>query len=368
MAVADALFDNTRPMDCPAEGFITYTNRRVLGRNQFLTLTRADGIDNCYRECILRSECGFFEITVFGFCIMFTGEFEEGNIIPSLTFTLGVPCEGEKNSEDLGDVHAPTEGSTGCLTDACTEAFTGTPTDAPTEASTGAPTNAPIEASTGAPTNARTEASTGAPTDAPTEASTGAPTDAPTEASAGAPTRTPMLAPIGVSATPNDCPAEGYITLPRSSALRSGPILDFLEISGQGVDLGDFCNAACSSRSDCGFFHVVTNFNTCVMFRGTFDEFLVESDSNVFVGLPCCPVQGYVIYSANPLRSLDVILEIADLEQEEGDENCNAECSLRRECGYFHVTENKCVMFRGQFNETLVSSDAEPFVGVPCSN
>ena len=96
-------------------------------------------------------------------------------------------------------------------------------------------------------------------------------------------------------------------------------------------------------------------------------ESLLSADDSRFVGVPCCPVQGYFIYSGNAIRSPDLLLDIVELGQGEGGDNCNSECSLRRECGYFHVAENNCVMFRGPFHLDLLSSDPGVFVGVPCS-
>ena len=71
MAVAYALFDQTRPTACPAAGFVTYENRRVLRDNQFFTFAKVDGIDDCYRQCISHLECGFFEIPLAGVCLMY---------------------------------------------------------------------------------------------------------------------------------------------------------------------------------------------------------------------------------------------------------------------------------------------------------
>ena len=277
MAVAYALFDQTRPTDCPAAGFVTYENRRVLRDNQFFTFAKVDGIDDCYRQCISHLECGFFEIPLAGVCLMYPPEFKESNLTLSFAFKVGVPCERKENS-----------------------------TEAPTE---------PFTEST---------------------------------------------------AAPNDCPADCYFKYPISSISASDRIAIFFHLSGQGIDVGEFCNAACRSRSDCGFFQVDADNGTCRICRGTFDESLVANSPRFFVGVPCCPVQGYVIYSGNAIRSPDLLLDIVELGQEEGGDNCNAECSLRRECGYFHVEDNNCVMFRGPFHQSLLSSDAAVFVGVPC--
>ena len=320
MAVAYAMLDERRPTDCPAAGFVTYENRRVLLRNQFLTFTRVGGIDDCYRECISRSECGFFEITVAGFCTMFTPEFRESNLILSFIFKVGVPCEKIQN---------------------------------PTEASTTAPTETP------------TEASTTTPTETPTEASTATPTDAPTEASTATPTGVLTLAPEGPTAAPNDCPTEGYLNFPGRRVSSSVRSLAFFRLDQQRVDVNDFCNAQCNSFSGCGLFQV-SDGNFCTISRAQFDESLLLSDSGTFVGVPCCPVQGYFIYSGKAIHSSDLILDIVELGPDGGGDNCNAECSLRPQCGYFHVEDSNCVMFRGPFHSSLLLSDAAVFVGVPC--
>ena len=352
IAVAHAVLDEP----CPAAGFVTYENRRVLRRNQFLVFRRVDGIEDCYRECISRSKCGFFEITLTGSCIMFTPEFSESNLTPSFVFKVGVPCVIDNLTEE------PSETPSEPPTEAPSEVPTEAPSEAPTEAPSEAPTEAPSEAPTEAPSEAPTEAPSEVPTDVPSDPPTEAPSETPTEA----PTGVATLAPTGPTAAPNDCPTEGYFRYPTSSIGRPALISAFFHLSGQDIDVDEFCNAACSSRSDCGFFQVDTATNTCIISRGAFDESLLANSRNFFVGVPCCPVQGYVIYSGNTIRNPDLVLAIVGLAQEEGGDNCNAECSLRRECGYFHVADNNCVMFRGPFHQSLLSSDAAVFVGVPC--
>ena len=320
MAVAYATFDELPLKDCPAAGFVTYENTRVLLDNQIPTFTRVDGMEDCYRECLLRSECSFFQLTVAGICLMFNHEFSEFNLTLSFSFKVGVPCERIENPNDI---------------------FTATPTETPTEASTTAPT------------------------ETPTEASTTTPTDAPTEASTATPTGVLTLAPEEPTAAPNDCPTEGYLNFPGMSVFASVSSLAFFRLNQQRVDVNDFCNAQCNSFSGCGLFRV-TDGNFCIITRGPFDESLLLSDSDTFVGVPCCPVQGYVIYSGKAIRSSDLILDIVELGQDGGGDNCNAECSLRPQCGYFHVEDSNCVMFRGPFHSSLLLSDAAVFVGVPC--
>ena len=291
-------------LDCPPAGFISYENMQMLLRSQFLPVLLLDGIDDCYRECISHVECSFFEfITPSGICVRFTREFEESNLFKRSTVTVGVPCEGTEN---------PTED----------------PSEAPTEDSTANPGEAP------------TEDSTENPSEAPTEAPT---------------------------AGPNDCPAEGYFRYPRTDIrLDEHGELVLATFSAPPVDVNDFCNAACSSHPDCGFFQVEADAEACTIFRGALDLSLFSSDSEIFVGVPCCPVQGYVIYSGNIIPNPDQVLVMVELGQEADVDNCNAECSFRQECKFFFVAAKQCAIFGGQFDQNLLSSEPSVIVGVPC--
>ena len=143
------------------------------------------------------------------------------------------------------------------------------------------------------------------------------------------------------------------------------PSLAFHVLNKQGVEANEFCNAQCSSFSGCEFFRV-NEGNFCIITGRPFDESSLFSDSSTVVGVPCCPARGYVTYNGKSISNFDLHLDTLVLEQDEGGDKCNAECSLRRECGYFHVVDNTCVMFRGPFHQRLLMSDAPVFVGVPC--
>ena len=273
-----ALHDKHRLMDCPAAGFISYEKKQAGSRAQSYNSTTANGIDDCYRQCVSDSDCGLFEFRDDGVCRMFTTFYlrVNFNLFENSLYTLGFPCKGIEN---------PTKD----------------PSEAPTEA-------------------------------------------------------------------PNDCPAEGYFGYSESFVDTAEPFLSYFLMIGQSVDVDDFCNAACNSHADCEFFEAGTDFNSCNLYRDAFDVSLLNNDADYFVGVPCCPVQGYVIYSGNTVHRPDAPLDMVALGHEEGADNCNAECSLRNGCGYFYVAHNICVMFSGPFHQDVLLSDVDAFVGVPCSS
>ena len=193
------------------------------------------------------------------------------------------------------------------------------------------------------------------------ENSTEDPSEAPTEA----PTETPIETSTEPTPAPNDCPTEGYFKFPETTI--RGDIIGLFLLNGQGVDVVHYCNAVCNSLSDCGFFRVVPDDNRCRIFRGSFNESLLSHRSDAFVGVPCCPTQGYFIYSGSAINSPDLLLDIVELGQEESGDNCNSECSLRRECGYFSRCRQQLRDVQRPISSgAYLSRNAAAFVGVPC--
>ena len=110
VAVAYALHNKRRLIDCPIAGFITYENKQAGDCAQSFTSTRVEKIDNCYRECLSRSECGFLksEMMAYADCSILFYLRVTYDLIDTILYTLRFTCEGIENATEAS-TKAPTE-------------------------------------------------------------------------------------------------------------------------------------------------------------------------------------------------------------------------------------------------------------------
>ena len=397
------------PDECPEERYVTYLNYSVPKSNLFLTYLEDRNADDCFSHCFVRPDCGFFQVTTAGLCVMFTNHFDVSFLERNSGYIVGVPCSAlffEYHNFTEPPTKAPTEppppklcpeeryivyqnyevpeigvldliedevpdGGTcysRCYVRPRCRFFQVTDSGYCLMFNVDFDEALLLESSTafvGLPCSQRFRETRDNPTKPPI-----GPTEPPTEL------------------PPELCPEERYILYQNYEVPEVDGVLDLIE---DEVPDGGTCYSRCYVRPRCRFFQV-TDSGYCVMFNVAFDEALLLESTTAFVGLPCsqrfretrdnpteppteapteppppdeCPEERYVTYQNYSAPKSDLFLTY--LEDRNADD-CFSHCFVRPDCGFFEVTTaGLCVMFANQFDVSFLERNSGNVVGVPCS-